>query len=87
MLARAKNYPVFGGAQTVRVVDAEDVIGLKVQAMVNDPDRRVQEMADIEQLMGSCRERLDWKRVQEYYDLFNRAEEGKQLKKRYGHAE
>ncbi len=87
MVSRAKSYPVFGGAQTVRVVDAEDVIGLKVQAMVNDPDRRVQEMADIEQLMGSCRERLDWKRVQEYYDLFNRAEEGKQLKKRYGHAE
>ncbi len=87
MLARAKSYPVFGGTQTVRIADPEDVIGLKVQAMVNDPDRRTQEIADIERLMGSYSGRLDWERIQEYYELFNRGEEGKQLRKRYGHAE
>ncbi len=86
MLSRAQSYPVFGGTQTVRIVNPEDVIGLKIQALVNDPDRRTQEMADIERLMGFYNERLDWERVQEYYELFNREEEGKQLRKRYGHA-
>ena len=86
MLARAKSYPVFAGTQEVRAVDPEDVIGLKVQAMVNDPDRRTQELADIERLMTPYGERLDWERIQEYYDLFNRGEEARQLRKRYGHA-
>ena len=86
MLSRAKSYPVFGGTQTVRVVGPEDVIGLKAQAMVNDPDRRTQELADIERLMALYGQRLDWERIQEYYELFNLGEEAKQLKKRYGHA-
>ena len=86
MLARAKSYPVFGGTQTARVVGPEDVIGLKVQAMVNDPDRRTQELADIERLMAPYGERLDWERIQEYYDLFDLGEDAKQLRKRFGHA-
>ena len=86
MLDRTKSYPVFGGIQVVRVVDPEDVIGLKVQAMVNDPDRRTQELADIERLMTLHGQRLDWERIQEYYDLFNLGEEAKQLRKQYGHA-
>jgi len=36
MLSRAKSFPIFGGAQEVRVINPEDVIGLKVQVMVND---------------------------------------------------
>lgn len=86
MLSRAKSYPVFGGTQTVRVIRPEDVIGLKVQAMVNDPDRRTQELADIERLMALYGERLDWERIEEYYDLFNLGEGAGQLRKRYGHA-
>ena len=42
MLVRAICYPIFGGTQEIRVVNPEDVFGLKVQAMVNDPDRRTQ---------------------------------------------
>jgi len=87
MLSRAKGYPVFGGTQTMQVVSPEDVIGLKVQAMVNDPDRQTQELADIERLMSFYGKRLDWERVQEYYDLFNLGAEARQFRRRYGHAE
>lgn len=86
MLARAKSYPVFGGKRSVRTADPEDVIGLKVQAMVNDPDRRSQEIADVERLMTVHGAKLDWERIEEFYDLFGLAEEAKGLRKRFGHA-
>ena len=87
ILARAKSHSVFGGSQAVRVADPEDVIGLKVQAMVNDPDRRSQEQADIEQLMNRYGRRLDWERIQEYYDVFNLGNEADQLRRRFGYVE
>ena len=87
MLTRAKSYRVFGEKQTVKVVDPEDVIGLKVQGMVNDPDRKAQEAADIERLMGIYGSKLDWKRIQEYYELFRLGQEAKRLRKRFGRAQ
>lgn len=86
MLARAKSYPVFGKKQKVKAADPEDVIGLKVQAMVNDPDRKLQELADIERLMALFGSKLDWERIQEYYDIFSLGEEAKRLKERFGRA-
>ncbi len=86
-LGRAKTYPIFGNALTIRVVDPEDVIGFKVQAIANNPDRRLQEQADIERLMAIYRDRLDWKRIQEYYGLFDMGEEARRLKERFGHAQ
>lgn len=86
MLARAKSYPVFGEQRIVKAADPEDVIGLKVQAMVNDPDRKPQELADIERLMSLYGSKLDWKRIQEYYDIFGLGEEAERLRKRFGRA-
>lgn len=87
MLTRAKSYPVFGEKQTVRAADPEDVIGLKVQAMVNDPDRKPQELADIERLMGLYASKLDWARIQEFFDLFGLGEEASRLKERFARAD
>jgi hypothetical protein len=87
MLQRAKSYPVFGGTQNVRAVDAEDVIGLKVQALCNDATRSAQERADIERLMAHYGKRLDWARTEEYYTLFGLGEEIKSLKEQFGHAD
>lgn len=87
MLQRAKSYPVFGATQSVKAVDAEDVVGLKVQAMCNDVTRSAQERADIERLMIHYGKRLDWQRVEEYYALFGLAEEAKQLRVRFGDAD
>ena len=84
MLARAKRYKVFGGRQNLRVADPEDVIGLKVQAMVNDPDRKSQEVADIEMLMRLYGAKLDWERIQDFYDIFGLKGEASRLRKRFG---
>jgi hypothetical protein len=85
MLARAKRYKIFGN-QTIRVADPEDVIGLKVQAMVNDAERKSQEIADIEMVMRLYRSKLDWDRIEEFYDAFDLKEEARRLRERYGHS-
>jgi hypothetical protein len=54
------------------VAGPEDVIGLKVRAMVNDPERKAQELADIETLMRLYRSKVDWNRIEEFYDAFSR---------------
>jgi predicted nucleotidyltransferase len=71
MLARATAVPVLG--ETVRVVDASDLIGLKVQASTNDASRRHRDLADIEQLLRVAAVDLD--RVREYFRLFDREKE------------
>ena len=86
MLARAKNYRVFGGKRMIRAASPEDMIGLKVQAMVNDPDRRPQEVADIEMLMRLYGAKLDWQRIEDFYDIFGIKDEADRLKERFGHA-
>ncbi len=86
MLARAKSYPIFGGEQEVRVVNPEDVIGLKVQVKEKDHDRRPQEMADIERVMAAYGQRLDWQRIDEFYQLFDLVDDAKQLRRRFEHA-
>lgn len=87
MIARAKPYPIFRDTASIQVVGPEDVIGLKVQAIANNPERRAQDQADIEQLMALYRHQLDWKRIQAYYDLFELGEEGRRLHQRFGDAQ
>ena len=83
MLDRAQDYPTLGGKQSLRTAQPEDVIGLKVQAMCNDPERRTQEQRDIERLMVLYGRRLDWARIQEYYEVFGLADEAKKLRERF----
>ncbi|MBI5243928.1 MAG: hypothetical protein HY922_09665 [Elusimicrobia bacterium] len=71
MIGRAKEMPIFRGAMSIRVLEPEDVIGLKVQALANDPRRFNEEIADIEALMRVYGSRLDFKRLEEYFGLFN----------------
>ena len=87
MLGRAVARPVFGGTRQVRVLLPEDVIGLKVQAIVNDPEtRKAKDSADIEALMAARGAELDWGRVEEFYKLFSLEEEARRLRERFGHA-
>jgi hypothetical protein len=72
MLARAAARPVLG--VSLKVVDATDLIGLKVQASSNDPTRRHRDLADIQSLLRSARE-LDLVRAREYFRLFDREKE------------
>jgi hypothetical protein len=71
MLARAQEHPILG--ESVRVVDAADLIGLKVQSSSNDPSRRHRDLADIEPLLRAAEP--DLARVREYFRLFDREKE------------
>lgn len=87
MIDRAKEYPALGGRQSLKTAQPEDVIGLKVQAIFNDPDRRAQEQNDIERLMSLYRRKLDWDRIEEFYGVFDFAEEAKKLRERFDRVE
>ena len=54
--------------------------------MVNDPDRRAQEIADIERIMEEYGQRLDWQRIEEFYELFDLVDDAKRLRGRFEHA-
>jgi len=87
MLRRARGYSVYGGSAVIRVLEPEDIIGLKVQAVANDPGRRTQDWADIESLLAARAPDLDWARLREYFALFGLAKELTELETRYRPAE
>lgn len=72
MLARAKRALVRGARMRVPVVDAEGIIGLKLQALVNAPSRRAHEEADIQALFAARGRSLNAERLRDYYRLFDR---------------
>ena len=78
MLSRATLLP----GLEVKCVRAEDMIGLKIQAYVNNPKRELQDKADIAALI-EARDDLDWGRIQEYADLFSQWPAIEELKKQY----
>ena len=69
MLARAAPVPFDG--TPIQVLQAEDLIGLKVQASWSNPSR-LQDLIDIERLLGANRSTLDLDRVRRYFKLFDR---------------
>jgi predicted nucleotidyltransferase len=72
MLARAAVPP---GGGDVPVVDVEGLIGLKLQAIVNDPTRRRQDEADIVALLTLHLPSLDRALLDEYFALFDRQDD------------
>ena len=68
----------------VRVLRVEDLIGLKIQAYVNDPVREHQDKADIQNLIAK-HGKLDWNRIRKYADLFGQWPEMERLKKSIVH--
>lgn len=73
MLAEAEPRDV--GGLTAPVVRREDLIGLKLQGMVNDPERERTDAADIRRLLevAVVGPPLDGGRVRAYFELFGRA--------------
>lgn len=83
MLERARELDIFEGKLKIWVLRAEDIIGLKVQAAVNDPTRSDREFLDIEALMEHYGKGLDWAMLEEYFSLFERKEKFIELKTKY----
>ena len=74
MLERAQRLPV-EGAPSLPVAAVEDIIGLKVQAMSNDPSRAEQDWLDIRLLVraaGELEQPLDWDLIEQYLELFGK---------------
>lgn len=75
MLRRARPVPLHGARIRVPVVDAEALIGLKLQALVNAPARRAQDSADIRALVAAKGATLNLELLRDYYALFGRERE------------
>lgn len=72
MLDRAEVVALPGGAR-LRVVQLEDLVGLKVQALVNNPSRAVRDWLDIHLLLeaaGRDARPIDWELVRDYLRIF-----------------
>lgn len=68
---------------TIKVLGPEDIVGLKVQAIANDPTRKTRELADIESILDKFRKEVNWKLLKEYFQLFDLDEDYKKIVKRY----
>ena len=64
MLQRAKQNLFLG----IPVLEATDIIGLKIQAYSNNPKRMLQDLADIQKIIEV--NKIDWERAKEYADAF-----------------
>jgi len=72
MLARADRIDV-GGGQSLPVAATEDIIGLKIQAAVNDPGRAEQDWLDIRLLLEAAAIQnagMDWELIGDYLEIF-----------------
>jgi len=83
MLERAVEKNIFEGKLKIKVLKPEDIIGLKLQAIINDENRITQEFADIESLMGFYKSNLDWRLIEEYFKIFDQEEKFIELKKKF----
>jgi predicted nucleotidyltransferase len=73
MLTRARATPIFGGEFEVKALLPEDLIGLKIQAICNDPrNRYVVDAPDIQRLLGLHLDKMDMDLVREYFRLFDK---------------
>ncbi|MBZ0156071.1 MAG: nucleotidyltransferase family protein [Alphaproteobacteria bacterium] len=71
MLGRAEEKIIFGGELAVRTLIPEDLIGLKLQAIRNNPKRRETDMADIKVLLLLRGDSVDWPLIERYCELLD----------------
>lgn len=83
MLKRAEPKRFLDGSP-IKVLRPADLIGLKVQAMANDPTRHDQDMADIRSLIRVHGVSLDWPLIREYFSLFQAEPDLERLLKEEG---
>jgi len=86
MLKRAVRLEVMPGA-SLRVARVEDLVGLKVQALKNDPRRADADWADIRLMVAAAGEAgtsLDWELIADYLNLFGFGEHLPALKEIHG---
>lgn len=74
MLQRAVDKNIFGGSLMVKTLRPEDLIGLKLQAIKNNPKRKEGDLADIRMLIQIQTDNLDWELIREYCEVLEMEE-------------
>ena len=75
MMKRALKKKVFDGEYEVKTLLPEDLIGLKIQAIYNDPKNRyLIDAPDIQRLLALHKDKMDMQLVREYFKLFGKEE-------------
>jgi len=73
MMSRAEEKPVFNNSFQVKTLQPEDIIGLKIQAIHNDPGSRyIVDASDIQQLISLHGQGMNMELVREYFRLFEK---------------
>lgn len=73
MMRRAVKKEVFDGEYEVKTLLPEDLIGLKIQAIYNDPENRyLIDAPDIQRLLALHKDKLDMQLVREYFKIFGK---------------
>lgn len=80
MLRRAVEKDIFNGILKIRTLIPEDIIGLKLQAVFNNPSREKLDMPDIELLVSANRQNLDWELLESYCKIFEMEDLCRKLK-------
>lgn len=80
MLQRAEEKEIFGNMR-IKVLKPEDIIGLKFQAIKNNPSRKQTDMDDIEQIISIHRDNLDWSLIKKYSKILEIEELYKKIRK------
>jgi hypothetical protein len=70
IIERAELKGILGESIKIRVARPEDLTGLKLQAISNDPSRMAIDRDDIEKLLQANRAHIDWELVKHYFSLF-----------------
>ena len=83
MLQRARRLPFFETRLQIPVAIPEDLMGLKLQAMRNNPSRQPLEIADIHLLMRQCAATMDWELAEHYFVLFGQQQLFQELRTIY----
>jgi len=86
MLKRAEAMRVLDDV-LIKVVHVEDIVGLKVQALVNNPERAVRGWADIRMMLEAAREQgrsIDWELLGDYLAIFRLESKLPELRSWYG---
>ncbi len=81
MLQRAEEKEVFGSIK-IKSLIPEDLIGLKLQAIKNNPERQQSEMEDIMFLVREYKNKMDWSLIEEYAKILKMEELYKEICKR-----
>ncbi|MCG2724968.1 MAG: nucleotidyltransferase family protein [Elusimicrobia bacterium] len=82
MLKEATKSKIFDNKLEITVLKPEDIIGLKIQAIANNPSRLHKDFSDIEELVKNPK--IDWLLIENYFELFDMRDKFEHLKEKYG---